>query len=66
MVCGVEELHGAQVKATDLRGGAALVVAGLQAQGVTQVEDIHHIERGYETVVEKFRALGADIEQIEV
>ncbi len=61
VVCGVEELHGAQVKATDLRGGAALVVAGLQAQGVTQVGDIHHIQRGYADIVGDLTQLGAGI-----
>lgn len=61
MVCGVEKLHGAAVRATDLRGGAALIIAALQAEGKTIVEDIHHILRGYENIVGDLRALGADI-----
>lgn len=62
---GVEKLMGAPVKACDLRAGAAMVVAGLAAEGVTEVEDISHIERGYEDVVEKFTKLGADIRRVE-
>lgn len=61
---GVEVLHGADVYATDLRAGAALVVAGLVADGVTNVNDIMHIDRGYENIDEKFRLLGADIERV--
>ena len=63
---GVKELVGAPVKATDLRAGAAMVIAGLAARGVTQVEEIEHIERGYENIVEKFQALGADIKRVSV
>lgn len=58
---GVDELRGAPVKATDLRAGAALIVAALGAKGVTEIYDIHHIERGYENMEQKLRALGADI-----
>ena len=58
-------LKGTQVISTDLRGGAALVLAGLVARGTTEVLDIHHIERGYEDLAEKLRALGADIVRIE-
>ena len=58
---GVERLRGAEVNAMDLRGGAALVVAGLNASGTTLVSDIHHIERGYDKLEEKLTALGADI-----
>ncbi len=58
---GVKELNGAPVKATDLRAGAAMIIAALAATGVTHIEDIEHIERGYEDVVEKFSELGADI-----
>lgn len=58
---GVERLKGAPVRAIDLRAGAAMVIAGLIAEGVTQVEDIKYIERGYENIVEKLVALGADI-----
>ena len=61
VVCGVEKLHGARVHATDLRGGAALVVAGLQAEGVTQVTQTHHIDRGYADLAGDLRSLGAEI-----
>lgn len=61
---GVLQLEGAPVKATDLRAGAAMIVAALGARGTTQIEDIRHIERGYEDVVEKFAALGADIKRV--
>ena len=64
VIQGVGKLTGAPVKATDLRAGAALVIAGLAAEGVTEIEDIYHIERGYEAIDEKFRALGADIKRI--
>ena len=55
------ELMGAPVTAPDLRAGAALVIAGLAASGVTEIDDIYHIERGYEDIEQKLRALGADI-----
>ena len=58
---GVENFTGATVEACDLRAGAAMVIAGLCARGVTVVEDIHYIERGYENFVGKLQALGADI-----
>lgn len=58
---GVPELTGAPVKADDLRAGAAMLIAGLTAQGTTEIENIQHIDRGYEEVVEKFSVLGADI-----
>lgn len=63
---GVDELTGVNVKATDLRAGAAMIIAGLVAKGETTVEDIQYIDRGYEDVVEKFRMLGADIRRVEV
>ena len=66
VVEGVDSLSGAPVKATDLRAGAALLIAGLMAQGTTYIEDIHYIERGYENIVDKLVALGADIEKIDV
>ena len=66
LVKGVAQLSGAPVKSTDLRGGAALVIAGLVADGETVVRDIHHIDRGYERFVDKLRALGADIERREL
>jgi len=64
-VVGVEQLYGAEVTANDLRAGAALVIAGLAAQGTTYVKNIHYVERGYENLIEKFTALGADIKRIE-
>ena len=64
-VTGVEGLHGATVCAHDLRAGAALVIAGLAAKGVTYVEHIHFIERGYEHLVRKLTELGADIRRLE-
>ena len=65
IVTGTDKLHGAVVRAHDLRAGAALVIAGLAAEGTTHVEDIHFIERGYERIVEKLQALGADIQRVE-
>ena len=59
---GVDHLTGAPVHACDLRAGAAMVIAGLAAQGATEIDGIHHIERGYETIVEKLAAVGADIQ----
>lgn len=64
-VTGVEKLYGTTVCAHDLRAGAALVIAGLAAEGTTYVEHIHFIERGYENLVEKLTALGADIRRLE-
>ena len=61
---GVSALNGAPVKVTDLRAGAALLIAGLVADGVTSVEDIYPIERGYEVIDEKLAALGADIRRV--
>ena len=58
---GKGSLNGAPVKATDLRAGAAMIIAGLAAQGTTEVMDINHVERGYDNIVEKLRGLGADI-----
>ncbi len=64
-VQGVPSLHGATVCAHDLRAGAALVIAGLSAEGTTCVCDIHFVERGYENLVEKLTALGADIRRVD-
>ncbi|MBQ4487016.1 MAG: UDP-N-acetylglucosamine 1-carboxyvinyltransferase [Oscillospiraceae bacterium] len=58
---GVGKFSGAPVTAPDLRAGAALVIAGLAASGVTEIDDIYHIERGYENIEQKLRSLGADI-----
>ncbi len=63
-VQGGNKLVGASVLATDLRAGAAMVIAGLAAEGTTEIGDIYHIERGYENIVEKLRAVGADIEKV--
>ena len=65
IVTGHEKLMGTTVRAHDLRAGAALVIAGLSAEGTTVVENIHFIERGYERLVEKLVALGADIRRVE-
>ena len=64
-VTGADRLTGSTVYAHDLRAGAALVIAGLAAEGTTYVEHIHFIERGYENLVEKLRSLGADIRRVE-
>ena len=64
-VVGVENLYGATVAAHDLRAGAALVIAGLSANGTTYVENIHFVERGYENLIGKLTALGADIRRLE-
>jgi UDP-N-acetylglucosamine 1-carboxyvinyltransferase len=64
LIEGGHPLSGAQVKATDLRAGAALVLAGLVAQGETEVTELHHIDRGYMGLVEKLAGLGADIMRV--
>ncbi|MEG0762342.1 MAG: UDP-N-acetylglucosamine 1-carboxyvinyltransferase [Oscillospiraceae bacterium] len=63
---GVQELFSAPVRATDLRAGAALVVAALCVNGISEVDEIEHIERGYENIVEKLRSLGADIKRVQI
>lgn len=63
-ITGVSGLTGATVRASDLRAGAALVIAGMMASGTTVIENIYHIERGYENLEDKLRALGADIKRI--
>ena len=62
---GVKELFGAPVYATDLRAGAALIIAGIVAKGVTEIYNLNHIARGYENIEEKFKKLGAKIERVE-
>lgn len=62
---GVSKLTGSEVKATDLRGGAAMILGGLIAEGQTEIGDIYHIDRGYVHIEEKFRNLGADIYRID-
>ncbi len=64
IVNGVSRLMGTAVRATDLRGGAAMIIAGLMADGTTEITDIYHIDRGYENFEEKFAALGGDIKRI--
>lgn len=61
---GVENLYGASVYSTDLRAGAALIVAGIAAEGKTEVYNLEHIDRGYENIEEKFRSIGADIQRV--
>jgi UDP-N-acetylglucosamine 1-carboxyvinyltransferase len=61
---GVDELYGAPVAASDLRAGAALIIAALCANGVTEITNLEYIDRGYENIEAKFRALGADIKRI--
>ena len=62
---GERKLHGTTVHAKDLRAGAALIIAGLAAEGTTYVKNIHYVERGYERIIEKLTALGAQIRRIE-
>lgn len=62
---GVESLTGCEVKATDLRAGAAMILAGLVAQGKTEISDLYHIDRGYVDIEEKFRGLGANIYRVD-
>jgi UDP-N-acetylglucosamine 1-carboxyvinyltransferase len=61
VVRGVERLSGAPVRASDIRAGAALTLAGLVGDGVTHVHDIHHVDRGYPGFDEALRTLGADV-----
>ncbi|WP_040288637.1 UDP-N-acetylglucosamine 1-carboxyvinyltransferase [Alicyclobacillus hesperidum] len=65
VIDGVARLSGARVTATDLRAGAALVIAGLIAEGETEVHGLHHLDRGYDNLVAKFKRLGASIERFE-
>ncbi|MFI3170037.1 MAG: UDP-N-acetylglucosamine 1-carboxyvinyltransferase [Faecalibacterium sp.] len=62
---GVEKLSPAPLRASDLRAGAALVVAALMTEGTSEIDEIAHVQRGYEDIVEKLQALGADIKQVE-
>ena len=65
VVEGVEYLTGAPIQASDLRAGAALVIAALAAKGRSEITQVHYIERGYEDIVSKLQALGADIQSVE-
>ncbi|MDO4518602.1 MAG: UDP-N-acetylglucosamine 1-carboxyvinyltransferase, partial [Bacillota bacterium] len=64
IIPGNKKLKGAHVRCTDLRAGAAVVLTGLVATGSTEVTDIYHIDRGYENLVDKLKALGANIERV--
>jgi UDP-N-acetylglucosamine 1-carboxyvinyltransferase len=64
-IVGIKKLIGAEVRATDLRAGAALVLAGLIAEGKTYIDEIYHIDRGYDKIEDKFRKLGANIYRLE-
>ena len=64
VVEGVKNLNGANVKATDLRGGSAMILAGLCAKGDTEITEIHHIDRGYEEPEKVLEFLGADIKRV--
>ena len=64
IIRGVSALQGAEVRATDLRAGAALVLAGLVAQGKTVLSELYHLDRGYYRLEEKIQALGGDIQRI--
>ena len=64
VVCGVERLHGAALQAADLRGGAALVVAALGAEGRSEITGLHHMDRGYYGLEDTLRGLGADIVRV--
>ncbi|MCD8180728.1 MAG: UDP-N-acetylglucosamine 1-carboxyvinyltransferase [Firmicutes bacterium] len=66
IIDGVESLTGASVKATDLRAGAAMIIAGLMADGTTEIRDIYHIDRGYESFERKFIGIGGNIQRIQV
>ncbi len=66
VITGVDSLNAAPVKAVDLRAGAAMIIAGIMTEGITEIEEIDHIDRGYEEVVEKFSALGADIKRVPI
>ncbi len=66
VVEGVRHLNGANVKATDLRGGSAMILAGLKAHGITEITDIHHIDRGYEDTEKVLTQLGADIKRVKI
>ena len=61
IIQGKRKLYGTKVNSTDLRGGAAMIIAGLAAKGITQVQEIQYIARGYENIEEKLQALGANI-----
>lgn len=63
---GVKQLHGAEVRATDLRAGAALILAGLVAEGKTLLSDLYHIDRGYVELEERMKSIGANITRVDM
>ena len=65
VVIGPTKLYGSDVEATDLRGGAAMVLAGLIAEGTTKISSVEHILRGYDSIVDKLKNVGAEIKIIE-
>ena len=65
VISGVEQLHGCTLHACDLRAGAAMVIAGLAADGTTVIEQIEYIERGYEDIIGKLVGLGASIKRVD-
>jgi UDP-N-acetylglucosamine 1-carboxyvinyltransferase len=66
VINGVEKLTGAKVSASDLRAGAALVVAGLVAEGETEIENVHYVDRGYDRLEEKLIKLGARVSRVSI
>ena len=66
VITGVDSISGAPVIAHDLRAGAAMIIAGLMAQGYTEIHDLIHVDRGYEFLVEKLTGLGAEIKRVPV
>lgn len=66
IVEGGTPLSAAPVRAVDLRAGVAMIIAGLTAEGQTEIDDIYHIERGYDDIVGKLRSVGADIKKISI
>ena len=64
IIMGVDHLKGAPVKATDLRASVSMVLAGLVAKGVTEIDKVHHIDRGYENIIQKLRSVGAEIQRL--
>ena len=65
-ITGVDHLTASTVRAVDLRAGVAMVIAGLAARGRTEIDDIYHIERGYDNITSKFKAVGANIHKVEI
>jgi UDP-N-acetylglucosamine 1-carboxyvinyltransferase len=66
IISGVREFSGARVMASDLRASAALIIAGMAAKGVTEINRVYHIDRGYESIEQKLNSLGASIRRVDV